>query len=79
LVAVKNAEEGRALSVEEEPASPAHALDTIIDSGPSTTAEIANTSERHRITKRLKIPSWDEIMFGGAKETEEPNEPSEEE
>jgi Protein of unknown function (DUF3071) len=79
LVAVKNAEEDRALSVEEEPASPAHALDTIIDSGPSTTAEVANTSERHRITKRLKIPSWDEIMFGGAKETEEPNEPSEEE
>jgi hypothetical protein len=79
LVAVKNEDEVQSRSMEEEPGSPPHSLDTIIDSGPSTTSGVANSSERHRITKRLKIPSWDEIMFGGSRETEEPNEPSEEE
>ena len=33
--------------------------------------EISETDRRDGITKRLKIPSWDDIMFGGAKETSE--------
>ena len=33
--------------------------------------EINETDRRDGITKRLKIPSWDDIMFGGAKETSE--------
>ena len=46
-------------------------LDAIINSGPSQ-ADSASDAEKHDgITKRLKIPSWDDIMFGGPKETSE--------
>lgn len=33
--------------------------------------EISEVEKRDGITKRLKIPSWDDIMFGGSKETSE--------
>ena len=32
---------------------------------------ISETEKRDGITNRLKIPSWDDIMFGGSKETSE--------
>jgi len=46
-------------------------LDAIINSGPSQTDSVTDAEKRDGITKRLKIPSWDDIMFGGPKETSE--------
>lgn len=33
--------------------------------------DLNSSDRRDGVTKRLKIPSWDDIMFGGAKETSE--------
>jgi hypothetical protein len=33
-----------------------------------TESELAEEAERDGITKRLKIPSWDDIMFGKKEE-----------
>ena len=58
--------------------SSSNPLEGIIDSGPST--DTRSAPGREGKARRLKIPSWDDIMFGGAKETfEEVTEPSEEE
>ena len=46
-------------------------LDAIINSGSSTKNELSEDQKRDGITKRLKIPSWDDIMFGGPKGTSE--------
>ena len=46
-------------------------LDAIIDTGPSAAPEVSESEKRDGITKRLKIPSWDDIMFGGSKGTSE--------
>ena len=46
-------------------------LDAIINNGPSKTEEVTEAEKRDGITKRLKIPSWDDIMFGGSKGTSE--------
>eukprot|EP01037_Dinobryon_pediforme_P005405 gene5403-5459_t len=46
-------------------------LDAIIDTGPSAAPEVSEAERRDGITKRLKIPSWDDIMFGGSKGTSE--------
>ena len=46
-------------------------LDAIINTGPSQADEVTDAQKRDGITKRLKIPSWDDIMFGGSKETSE--------
>lgn len=46
-------------------------LDAIINTGPSQADEITDAQKRDGITKRLKIPSWDDIMFGGSKGTSE--------
>ena len=46
-------------------------LDAIIDTGPSAASEVSEAEKRDGITKRLKIPSWDDIMFGGSKGTSE--------
>jgi len=46
-------------------------LDAIINSGPSQADSISDAEKRDGITKRLKIPSWDDIMFGGPKGTSE--------
>lgn len=44
-------------------------LDAIINTGPSQADDVTDAQRRDGITKRLKIPSWDDIMFGGPKET----------
>ena len=62
-------------------------LDAIIDSGPSIEELVPEDAKRDGVTRRLKIPSWDDIMFGGPKEIfggpkeifGGPKEPSEEE
>ncbi len=46
-------------------------LDAIINTGPSHVDTVSDAEKRDGITKRLKIPSWDDIMFGGPKETSE--------
>lgn len=46
-------------------------LDAIIDTGPSQADSVSEADKRDGITKRLKIPSWDDIMFGGPKGTSE--------
>lgn len=46
-------------------------LDAIIETGPSAAPEVSESEKRDGITKRLKIPSWDDIMFGGSKGTSE--------
>jgi len=46
-------------------------LDAIIDTGPSVSSDVSEAEKRDGITKRLKIPSWDDIMFGGSKGTSE--------
>lgn len=46
-------------------------LDAIINTGPSKVEEVTESEKRDGITKRLKIPSWDDIMFGGSKGTSE--------
>jgi len=32
--------------------------------------EIPEDAKRDGVTKRLKIPSWDDIMFGGKKDSD---------
>ena len=46
-------------------------LDAIINTGPSTSSDLTEDQKRDGVTKRLKIPSWDDIMFGGPKGTSE--------
>ena len=46
-------------------------LDAIINTGPSSSNDLSEDQKRDGITKRLKIPSWDDIMFGGPKGTSE--------
>ena len=87
LVSVKNDHEASGIDNHEEGNIPSSSspLEAIIDSGPST--DTRTTSGREGKARRLKIPSWDDIMFGGPKETfggpketfGEVTEPSEEE
>lgn len=58
------------------------ALDTIFDSAPNTgtseSDEIPADAKRDGVTKRLKIPSWDDIMFGSKSDKNLPdNDPLE--
>lgn len=80
LVSVKNDHEASGIDNQEEGNIPSSSspLEAIIDSGPST--DTRSAPGREGKARRLKIPSWDDIMFGGPKETlEEVTEPSEEE
>jgi hypothetical protein len=79
LVSVKNDLESATDDQDaENPRLSSSPLEAIIDSGPST--DTRSTPERESKNRRLKIPSWDDIMFGGPKETfGGANEPSEEE
>jgi hypothetical protein len=67
LVAVREATE----QSETSEAPKISSLDAIINTGPSRADEVTDGEKRDGITKRLKIPSWDDIMFGGSKGTSE--------
>ena len=67
LVAVR--EKSEAPQVQEVPKI--SSLDAILNTGPSTADDVSEAEKRDGITKRLKIPSWDDIMFGGSKGTSE--------
>lgn len=54
-------------------------LETIFDSAPVTSSkksddDLPADAKRDGVTKRLKIPSWDDIMFGGKKDSDNSSE-----
>jgi hypothetical protein len=46
-------------------------LDAMINTGSTGADPVSAADKRDGVTKRLKIPSWDDIMFGGSKGTSE--------
>jgi hypothetical protein len=46
-------------------------LDAMINTGSTGADPVSAAEKRDGVTKRLKIPSWDDIMFGGSKGTSE--------
>jgi hypothetical protein len=45
--------------------------DPMIDDQPQEQKEIAPDAKKDGVTKRISIPSWDDIMFGRSKKKEE--------
>ena len=81
LVAVREEIETIRITTTPTSTTPTNTLETIFDSAPHNPSksasdadeEIPADAKRDGVTKRLKIPSWDDIMFGSKSDNKSDN------
>ena len=81
LVAVREEIETSRITTTPTSTTPTNTLETIFDSAPHNPSksasdadeEIPADAKRDGVTKRLKIPSWDDIMFGSKSDNKSDN------